>query len=607
MTLPGSGLVFINDYGDGVTDPYRAAVVTAENFLQSHFTDQVTVGISFDFAPLSRNFVAQNDFSTCNVSYGQLLNALQMQAVTADDLLAVGGLPSFDPSGGLGFSLPTAEAVVLGLVPQTNSHNDHVTLNSNIAFNFDQDAIGAVLHEITEGVFGRTQSLGIISLRFEPFDLFRFTAAGLRDFTGGQDGLRTFFGIDGAHLSDLSFHNSISTSGVNDGFDLGDWSNFLRGDAFGPSGPSSPGFVSATDLQVLDVLGWTPASASQPFIPAPDEFASSLADVGHSFGVLAVGGSASGALQQAGDHDWFRVTLQAGSTYTIGESGQASGAGTLADPFLKLHDASGAVMATNNDIVAGVNPDSRLSFTAPTTGTYYVDAGAFADGYAGTYKVDLAQTGGAPVTSAAGQVLTPGPGDNTLTGGEGDDTITGGSSANYLRGGAGDDLIFGGAGFSDINGNQGNDTIHGDSGDAWLVGGQGDDLIYGGSGTNLILGNLGDDTLHAGSGNDVLRGGKGDDVLFGGPGADWLSGDLGNNTETGGTGPTTFHSFTAVTLDLVTNFNEVKGDRVQLDPGTAYTVSQVGANTVVNMTGGGQMILENVALSSLHPGWIFVG
>ena len=35
VTLPGSGLVFINDYGDGVTDPYRAAVVTAENFLLS--------------------------------------------------------------------------------------------------------------------------------------------------------------------------------------------------------------------------------------------------------------------------------------------------------------------------------------------------------------------------------------------------------------------------------------------------------------------------------------------------------------------------------------------------------------------------------------------
>jgi hypothetical protein len=34
-------------------------------------------------------------------------------------------------------------------------------------------------------------------------------------------------------------------------------------------------------------------------------------------------------------------------------------------------------------------------------------------------------------------------------------------------------------------------------------------------------------------------------------------------------------------------------------------VSQVGADTVINMTGGGQMILVGVSMSSLTPGWIF--
>ena len=46
-------------------------------------------------------------------------------------------------------------------------------------------------------------------------------------------------------------------------------------------------------------------------------------------------------------------------------------------------------------------------------------------------------------------------------------------------------------------------------------------------------------------------------------------------------------------------------DRVQLDPGTVFTVSQSGADTVINMTGGGQMILVGIAMSSLTPGWIF--
>src|SRR5215831_11833360 len=32
----------------------------------------------------------------------------------------------------------------------------------------------------------------------------------------------------------------------------------LQADAFGRSWPGTPGFVSATDLRLLDILGWTP-------------------------------------------------------------------------------------------------------------------------------------------------------------------------------------------------------------------------------------------------------------------------------------------------------------------------------------------------------------
>ena len=37
VTLPGSGLTFQNFYGSAVTAAYRSAVITAENFFQSHF------------------------------------------------------------------------------------------------------------------------------------------------------------------------------------------------------------------------------------------------------------------------------------------------------------------------------------------------------------------------------------------------------------------------------------------------------------------------------------------------------------------------------------------------------------------------------------------
>lgn len=53
------------------------------------------------------------------------------------------------------------------------------------------------------------------------------------------------------------------------------------------------------------------------------------------------------------------------------------------------------------------------------------------------------------------------------------------------------------------------------------------------------------------------------------------------------------------------DFNVGEGDRVMLDPGTIYTVAERGADTVIAMTGGGEMVLVGVQLSSLPRGWIF--
>jgi hypothetical protein len=55
----------------------------------------------------------------------------------------------------------------------------------------------------------------------------------------------------------------------------------------------------------------------------------------------------------------------------------------------------------------------------------------------------------------------------------------------------------------------------------------------------------------------------------------------------------------------VVDFNLAEGDRVQLDPGTTYTLSQVGADTVLDMGGGHQMILVGVQMSTLASGWVF--
>ncbi len=66
-----------------------------------------------------------------------------------------------------------------------------------------------------------------------------------------------------------------------------------------------------------------------------------------------------------------------------------------------------------------------------------------------------------------------------------------------------------------------------------------------------------------------------------------------------------FNSFALTGVDRVLDFSRAEGDRVQLDLGTQYTVAQVGVDTVVSMTGGGQLILVGVAMTSLTEGWIF--
>jgi Ca2+-binding RTX toxin-like protein len=207
--------------------------------------------------------------------------------------------------------------------------------------------------------------------------------------------------------------------------------------------------------------------------------------------------------------------------------------------------------------------------------------------------------------SAGANVLSGGAGGDSISARAGNDTIDGGDGQNYLRGDEGDDSIAGGSGFDDANGNMGNDTIHGNGGDDYSVGGKDNDLLFGDAGDDIVWGNLGNDTLDGGDGNDQVRGGQGDDSLAGGAGNDFISGDRGNDTETGGTGADIFHGSQDAGVDRVLDFHLSEGDRVQLDPGTTFTVSQVGADTIIDMGSGNQMILVGVSMATLTGNWIF--
>ena len=89
---------------------------------------------------------------------------------------------------------------------------------------------------------------------------------------------------------------------------------------------------------------------------------------------MAIGTTLHGSVAAAGDRDFIAVELVAGQTYTFAMVG--IGASILTDSLLNLRDASGAtVLASNDDGLQ--NNNSVISYTAATSGRYFLDAGGF--------------------------------------------------------------------------------------------------------------------------------------------------------------------------------------------------------------------------------------
>ena len=125
--------------------------------------------------------------------------------------------------------------------------------------------------------------------------------------------------------------------------------------------------------------------------------------------VVTVGSTTNGTLEVVGDHDWYKIVLTAGQSITVTINGV-----TLEDPYVYIRNAAGNVIAENDDINPGIVRDSKVSFTATTSGVYYIDVGAFdADvggpgDYAGTFQVVVSTYTPPPLVSTdtiAGQLI----------------------------------------------------------------------------------------------------------------------------------------------------------------------------------------------------------
>lgn len=347
------------------------------------------------------------------------------------------------------------------------------------------------------------------------------------------------------------------------------------GDLFLVRGSDSPASHALSDTQpAVDVItDWTPEDRLL-FVNAP------AADETSLFAGVAVDYATAYDLAQNAFADGFEY-----ASIKVG-----------ADIFVFAPRTDGVVK------LAGVHPDdvTSVSLTSDMSTGDEATFDASDNDYEGGSGADtILGLEGADTLAGKG-------GADRMFGGDGEDSLNGGEGRNYLRGDAGEDVLRGGAQHDDLNGNMGRDTLDSGAGDDWVRGGKDDDLVQAGAGNDLAFGDLGDDVVGGGDGDDQVFGGAGRDLLRGDAGRDTLNGDAGNDTLDGGIGGDVFVLAAGGGTDRVLDFDadEIEGDVVRITAGETYEVAQVGADTVITLGSGDQMILAGVTLSTLPQGWI---
>ena len=357
---------------------FVTAMQTAAAILEAAFSDPITVNLRYgwgsynnvtDPSLLGGNFAYADALAGDVVSYSTVRGWLVADATTAHDTFAVNSLPASSasfPNGNSNFFVASAQERALGHFTGASG-----TVDGAVAFGTavpSNDWVSVALHEMTH-------ALGRSTVFYEPaptiMDMFRFGAAGTFQWSeNSRRAAASYLSIDGgvsriADFGQTSDYGDFLNSGVQA-------EPFLQKNEFYNSNTYAT--LTGADITTMDVIGF------DPVLPPPDDYPADATTTG----VVAVNGFALGTLETIGDHDWFRVQLIAGNSYTISLLGQTAGLGTLEDPYLRLCDSAGVQVAFNDDIVDGVGiRDSRLTYVAPSTGAYYIDAGAFNEGYTG--------------------------------------------------------------------------------------------------------------------------------------------------------------------------------------------------------------------------------
>ena len=251
-------------------------------------------------------------------------------------------------------------------------------------------------------------------------------------------------------------------------------------------------------------------------LPSPPPVVVDIADTTATTVTLTTNAPQTSIIAVAGDQDWFKVELVRGYRYDFALD---AAAGSGLDTYLRLMDGRGTELLINDDAV-GLN--SRLSFTANTTETYFVSAQGYSSSV-GSYALNM--------TAEIGSLV--------LVGSSRNDVLVGGAGADQLSGLAGNDTLDGGLGADILIGGTGNDTYNVDNTEDQVIEdtAAGIDTVVAAS-SYVLTANVEKLTLSGSlainaTGNDLqntLTGNAANNILDGGTGADTMVGGSGNDT-----------------------------------------------------------------------------
>ena len=346
---------------------FFTTVQYAVDILDAAFTNDVTMDVVVGWNLFKGHHVAGtgddgiNLYTPLTYSYSDIKAALFASATSPAQQAAYATLPAGDPSGGLPFELPSAEARALGLpIPVgTNTTDSWVGVNPNVNWSYDPshapgpgqvDLVGLIEHEITESM-GRNSYLGTVSpdtglAAFGIEDLFRYSASGVRELLPGAPASTGYFSIDDG-ATKLGVWNNDANAG-----DLGDWNTVPDYGGPGPHGQDSfdnNGAVhiyqplTQTDLTLMQILGWDPSAPQNIVIN------------GETYFIDATHPTVSG------------LTIEPGGTVDKGAGGQLTGGLSFDGPGgLFVLEAASAPNAVIKGFVAG----DTIDFTGAPVGAH---------------------------------------------------------------------------------------------------------------------------------------------------------------------------------------------------------------------------------------------